>query len=204
MASQRTKMGYPPGARRGPASRVARLGLTCVVLLMLGSAAPHGTLAQTQANQHAPGSAGAPYANMPEIAPIGVRIGKYLDVPESAKGPAVDPAKGYRIQELGTGLYMITDLAGHHQPLKVWVLCLYFMGLNVSNEQIAQELAVNGSDVQQMTTQLRAGEDTTMRQRKVIKTTLGELLGVDTEATWRSDRGGWQVSSTVMFIRVAT
>ena len=33
-----------------------------------------------------------------------------------------------------------TIFAGHHQPLKVWVLCLYFMGLNVSNEQIAQEL----------------------------------------------------------------
>ena len=25
--------------------------------------------------------------------------------------------------------------AGHHQPLKVWVLCLYFMGLTVSNDQ---------------------------------------------------------------------
>jgi hypothetical protein len=31
------------------------------------------------------------------------------------------------------------------------------MGLNVSNDQIAQELALNGSDVQQMTTQLRGG-----------------------------------------------
>jgi len=31
------------------------------------------------------------------------------------------------------------------------------MGLNLSNEQIAQELAVNDSDVQQMTTQLRDG-----------------------------------------------
>ena len=50
-----------------------------------------------------------------------------------------------------------TIFAGHHQPLKVWVLCLYFMGLNVSNEQIAHELAVNVSDVQQMTTQLREG-----------------------------------------------
>jgi transposase-like protein len=50
-----------------------------------------------------------------------------------------------------------TIFAGHHQPLKVWVLCLYFMGLNISNEQIAQELALNGSDVQQMTTQLREG-----------------------------------------------
>ena len=33
-----------------------------------------------------------------------------------------------------------TILAGHHQPLRVWVLCLYFMGLNLSNEQIAREL----------------------------------------------------------------
>jgi transposase-like protein len=30
-----------------------------------------------------------------------------------------------------------TVLAGHHQPLRVWVLCLYFMGLNLSNRQIA-------------------------------------------------------------------
>jgi len=50
-----------------------------------------------------------------------------------------------------------TIFAGHHQPLKVGVLCLYFRGLNLSNEQIAQELAVNGSEVQQMTTQLRDG-----------------------------------------------
>jgi transposase-like protein len=32
-----------------------------------------------------------------------------------------------------------TIFAGHHQPLKVWVLCLYFMGLHLSNEQIARE-----------------------------------------------------------------
>ena len=45
-----------------------------------------------------------------------------------------------------------TIFAGHHQPLKVWVLCLYFMGLNVSNEQIAHELSINESDAYQMTT----------------------------------------------------
>jgi transposase-like protein len=50
-----------------------------------------------------------------------------------------------------------TIFAGHHQPLKVGILCLYFMGLKVSNEQIAHELEVNVSDVQQMTTQLREG-----------------------------------------------
>ena len=50
-----------------------------------------------------------------------------------------------------------TIFAGHHQPLKVWILCLYFMGLHISNEQIAHELALNGSDVPQMTAQLREG-----------------------------------------------
>ena len=35
-----------------------------------------------------------------------------------------------------------TVLAGHHQALRVWVLRLYFMGLNLSNRQIAAELCV--------------------------------------------------------------
>ncbi len=50
-----------------------------------------------------------------------------------------------------------TVLAGHHQPLRMWVLCLYFMGLNLSTRQIARELGLNGSDVQAMTEQLRRG-----------------------------------------------
>ena len=50
-----------------------------------------------------------------------------------------------------------TVLAGHRQPLKVWILCLYFMGLNLSNRQIAHELSLNESDVQEMTTHLREG-----------------------------------------------
>jgi transposase-like protein len=50
-----------------------------------------------------------------------------------------------------------TVLAGHRQPLRVWVLCLYLMGLNLSNRQIAQELGPDGSDVQAMTEQLRRG-----------------------------------------------
>jgi transposase-like protein len=50
-----------------------------------------------------------------------------------------------------------TVLAGHHQPLRVWVLCLYFMGLNLSSRQIAAELGLAVSDVQAMTEQLRAG-----------------------------------------------
>jgi transposase-like protein len=50
-----------------------------------------------------------------------------------------------------------TALAGHHQPLRVWVLCLYLMGLNLSNRQIAQELDLAASDVQAMTEALRQG-----------------------------------------------
>ena len=50
-----------------------------------------------------------------------------------------------------------TVLAGHHQPLRVWVLCLYLMGLNLSNRQIAQELDLAETDVQAMTEQLRLG-----------------------------------------------
>src|SRR3954453_24062649 len=50
-----------------------------------------------------------------------------------------------------------TVLAGHHRPLRVRVLCLYLMGLNLSNRQIAQELDLCVSDVQVMTEALRQG-----------------------------------------------
>ena len=53
-----------------------------------------------------PGTPGAPYANMPALASIGVRVDKYVDIPDFAKGPPVDPARGYRTQRLGEGLYM--------------------------------------------------------------------------------------------------
>jgi len=39
----------------------------------------------------------------------------------------------------------------------VWVLCLYLMGLNLSNLQIAAELDLAASDVQAMTEHLRNG-----------------------------------------------
>ena len=62
-----------------------------------------------------------------------------------------------------------TVLAGHHQPLRVWVLCLFFMGLNLSNRQIALELGLSPSDAQAMTEQLRQG--------LVAKTPAVELQG---------------------------
>ena len=50
-----------------------------------------------------------------------------------------------------------TIFAGHHQPLHVWIICLYFMGLNLSSLQIAKELDMDRSDVQAMVQQLRQG-----------------------------------------------
>jgi transposase-like protein len=65
----------------------------------------------------------------------------------------------YHCQACSKDFDDLTDsiFEGHHQPLKVWVLCLYLMGLNLSNQQIAQELGLDKDDVQQMTSQLRAG-----------------------------------------------
>jgi hypothetical protein len=50
-----------------------------------------------------------------------------------------------------------TIFAGHHQPLRVWMLCLYLMGLNLSSRQIAQELDLDEDNIHDMTAQLRQG-----------------------------------------------
>lgn len=50
-----------------------------------------------------------------------------------------------------------TIFEGRHGPLKTWMLCVYFMGLNLSNKQIAKELDLSVEDVQKMTTRLREG-----------------------------------------------
>ena len=81
-------------------SSLATTILSAALLLLRGSA--FAQPAET-------GAAGAPYPNMPAIAPLGVRIGQHLDVHESARGPAIESGKGYRIQDLGSGLYMVTD-----------------------------------------------------------------------------------------------
>jgi glyoxylase-like metal-dependent hydrolase (beta-lactamase superfamily II) len=68
-----------------------------------------GVIAENAYAEDEPHGTAAPYAHMPGIAPIGVRIQSHLPIPEQAKGPRVDPAKGYRLEKLGDGLYMITD-----------------------------------------------------------------------------------------------
>jgi transposase-like protein len=65
----------------------------------------------------------------------------------------------YKCKDCGKYFDDITDtiFSGHHQPIKTWVLCLYFMGLNLSNRQIAQELDISESDAYKMTAALREG-----------------------------------------------
>lgn len=50
-----------------------------------------------------------------------------------------------------------TIFAGSHHPLRIWILCLYFMGLNLSNLQISKELDLNKDDAHRMCTLLREG-----------------------------------------------
>jgi len=91
-------------------SRAVSLSLTAVMVAAIYSFTPV-TRGQSAHRANEQGSPGDPYPNMPLIAPIGVRIGKYMDVPASSQGAAIDPAKGYRLQNLGNGLYMVTDNA---------------------------------------------------------------------------------------------
>ena len=65
----------------------------------------------------------------------------------------------YRCKACGSRFDDLTGtvLAGRHQSLQVWVLCLYGMGLNFSKRQIALELGLDASDTQIMAEQLRHG-----------------------------------------------
>jgi transposase-like protein len=71
-----------------------------------------------------------------------------------------------------------TVFEGHHQPLKTWMLCLYFMGLNLSNDQIAHELDINSDDVYHMPLSLRHG----VQRKKNRSTCTGKSNA--TKRTW--------------------
>lgn len=65
----------------------------------------------------------------------------------------------YRCQECGKRFDDVTGtvFSGSHQPLKTWIICVYLMGLNLSNAQIAKELEVSEPTAQEMTRLLREG-----------------------------------------------
>src|SRR5260221_12366654 len=91
-------------------SRIYKLLLTGFVITII-CASTVGIRGQSADPTSEPGAAGEPYPNMPSIAPIGGRIGKYLDVPASSQGPPIDPPNGHPLHELGSGLYRITAKA---------------------------------------------------------------------------------------------
>jgi glyoxylase-like metal-dependent hydrolase (beta-lactamase superfamily II) len=94
-----------------------RTALACVSVMAIIAGVLWIGASLVAQNGPRPGTPGVPYPNMPALAPVGVRVDRYFAVPESAKGPSVDPAKGYRTQPLGEGVYMITD--GAYQSLFV-------------------------------------------------------------------------------------
>jgi transposase-like protein len=93
--------------------------------------------------------------------PDGVRCPHCRSAQVSKQGrDSTQPARRrYRCTECGRHFDDLTGtiFAGRHQGLAVWMGCLYLMGLNLSNRQIAQELGLNEDDAQRMTEQLRAG-----------------------------------------------
>lgn len=77
---------------------------TNVALLLAGICiSPAPAAAQSTSSGSAPAAAEDAYPPIPSIPAIGVRNTKYLDVRAASEGPAVDPAKGYRLQDLGAG-----------------------------------------------------------------------------------------------------
>lgn len=50
-----------------------------------------------------------PYEGAPDIPTPFTHIAKYAPVLEASMGPAIDPDKGYRVQDLGEGAYMVTE-----------------------------------------------------------------------------------------------
>lgn len=50
-----------------------------------------------------------PYDGAPDIPTPFTHIAKYAPVLEASVGPPIDPEKGYRVQDLGEGAYMVTE-----------------------------------------------------------------------------------------------
>ena len=113
-----------PG-RCTPASSMALAPrLASLALLLATAGALHGcggsdanaqvpSAAQAQAQSVRRGAQatpwGLPYSNMPDIVPPNVRADAYTPLTEAQKGPPIDPIKGYRIDNLGGGVYAVGD-----------------------------------------------------------------------------------------------
>ena len=82
-----------------------------------------------------------------------------LNVIKRGKDDTQPHRQRYQCKDCKAHFDDLTDriFAGHHQPLRMCMLCLYLMGLNLSNGQIAQELDIDKDVMHEMTTRLRQG-----------------------------------------------
>ena len=107
--------------------------------------------------------------------PAGVRCPtcEHSEITKQGHDDTQPERQRYLCKSCGRSFDDLTDtiFAGHHQPLRVWMLCLYLMGLNLSNAQIAQELDLHKDDVHHMTCQLRQG----LVAKKPTPTLAGEV-----------------------------
>lgn len=65
----------------------------------------------------------------------------------------------YECKSCGKGFNDLSEtiFADSKLDLRVWILALYFLGLNLSTRQISQELDISEKSAQKMCEQLRAG-----------------------------------------------
>ena len=82
-----------------------------------------------------------------------------LDVIKDGKNENHPHRQNYRCHSCLKNFDDLTEtvFSGSKLPLKTWILCLYLMGLNLSNTQISKELDISLKTAQRMTKKLRTG-----------------------------------------------
>lgn len=72
---------------------------------------------------------------------------------------AHEDCQKYKCNSCGKKFDDLTDtiFSNSKLPVKTWIVCLYLMGLNISNAQIAAELDISATTAQRMTEELREG-----------------------------------------------
>lgn len=80
-----------------------------------------------------------------------------VDCKSTKKATPEDPNQHDECSQCGRHFNDLTDtiFKSSNLSLKTWMCCLYLMGLNISNHQIAQELGVSEKTAQTMTDKIR-------------------------------------------------
>ncbi len=102
-------------------SWIKRIALAALVPVLLGSVYGCWDNSEAASTPTGPGSQatawGPPYPTMPDFVPPQVRPTEYAVVAAAEVGPPIDPAKGYRTEDFGGGVYMVTE--GTYQAMIV-------------------------------------------------------------------------------------